>query len=402
MSDPSQPVVVQAHATLLTRPVWWFLLFSLIANASLSLLFATLPLFAERTTGLALAAGLATGTMMLATVLVELVTPRLMAILGYRRSMEIGVALMGLPALVLIAFPNLGMILAVAAARGAGLAITIVAGTALAAQLFPPHRRAEGLGIYGVAVSIPAITLLPLGLWLAERYGFDLVFAGGGVLVAAGFATGSHLPVVHPGAKPTYGILTELRDPGIARPTAIFGCSTLAIGILVTYLALAVPEGSRNVAAAGLFVQAVCTTFARWGAGRLGDRVGSRRLLSPSMLLCAVGVLGIVATGSAVAVVVGMAIFGLGLGGAQNASLAVLFERARQDRIAQVSVIWNLAYDAGMGVGAVGFGALSGITGYPWGFAIVAAILFATVPAAWRDRRISAAPDRLAATREPG
>ena len=277
-----------------------------------------------------------------------------------------------------------------------------MAGTALAAQLFPPHRRAEGLGVYGVAVSIPAITLLPLGLWLAERYGFELVFAAGGALVVAGFATGRQLPVVHPGAKPTHGIMAELRDPGIARPTVIFGCSTLAIGILVTYLALAVPEASPNVAAVGLFVQAVCTTVARWGAGRLGDRVGSRRLLAPSMLLCAIGLTGIVATGSAVAVVSGMAIFGLGLGGAQNASLAMLFERAGQNRIAQVSVIWNLAYDAGMGIGAVGFGALSGITGYPWGFAIIAAILFATVPAAWRDRRPSLAPAPLTATHEPG
>ena len=372
---------------LLTRPVWWFLLFSLIANASLSLLFAVLPLFAERTTGLALAAGLATGTMMLATVAVELGTPRLMAILGYRRAMEIGIVLMGIPALTLIAFPNLATILAVAAARGAGLAITIVAGTALAAQLFPPHRRAEGLGIYGVAVSIPAIALLPLGLSLAEWYGFDLVFAAAAFLVVAGLPIGRMLPTVHPGAKPTHSIAAELRDPRIARPTIIFGLSTLAIGILITYLALAVPEGSRNVAATGLFVQAVCTSVARWGTGRLGDRIGSDRLLAPSMLLCATGMLCLVATGHSGAVLVGMALFGLGLGGAQNASLAVMFERARRDRIAQVSVIWNLAYDAGMGIGAVGFGVVSGLTGYSWGFAIVATILFASVIPSWLDRK---------------
>ncbi|MBA3379914.1 MAG: MFS transporter [Chloroflexia bacterium] len=381
--DTSRPL---RQEPLLTRPVWWFLLFSLIANSSLSLLFAVLPLFAERATGFALVAGLTTGAMMLATVLVELVTPRVMAILGYRRAMEIGALLMGLPALVLIAYPNLATILTVAALRGAGLAIAIVAGTALAAQVFPSHRRAEGLGIYGVAVSIPAITLLPLGLWLAERYGFDLVFVIAALLVLTCLPLGRMLPTVHPGAKPTHGILTELRDPGIRRPTVIFGCSTLAIGILVTYLALAVPEESRNIAAIGLFVQAVCTTIARWGTGRLGDRIGSQRILAPSMLLCATGMLCLVFTSNAFTVIVGMAIFGFGLGGSQNASLAMMFERARPDRVAQVSVIWNLAYDAGMGIGAVGFGLVSGVTGYPWGFAIVAALLFATVLPAWRDR----------------
>lgn len=371
---------------LLTRPVWWFLLFSLIANSSLSLLFAVLPLFAETTTGTALSAGLVTGTMMLMTVVVELGTPRLMAILGYRRAMEIGVVLMGLPALVLLVLPNLATILVVAAARGAGLAIWIVAGTALAANLFPPHRRAEGLGIYGVALSIPTIVLLPLGLWLAERFGFDLVFTSAAFLVVAGLVVGRMLPAIHPGAKPTHSIAAELRDPGIALPTVLFSLSTLAIGVLITYLALAVPEGSRNVAVMGLFVQGICTTVARWGTGRLGDMFGSHRLLAPSMLLAAIGMLCLVATGHPGAVLTGMALFGLGLGGAQNASLAVMFERARPDRVAQVSVIWNLAYDAGMGIGAVGFGVLSGVTGYSWGFAIVAAILFATVPIAWRDR----------------
>ena len=39
---------------LLTRPVLWFLLFSIVSNASLSLLFAALPLFAEIRTGNAL------------------------------------------------------------------------------------------------------------------------------------------------------------------------------------------------------------------------------------------------------------------------------------------------------------------------------------------------------------
>ncbi|MBA2776356.1 MAG: hypothetical protein H0U31_06445, partial [Chloroflexia bacterium] len=41
---------------------------------------------------------------------------------------------------------------------------------------------------------------------------------------------------------------------------------------------------------------------------------------------------------------------------------------------------------AGLGIGAVGFGLLIGQTGYPWGFAIVATILIASVVPAWMDR----------------
>jgi MFS family permease len=385
---------LQNNVPLITRRILWFLLFSLVANASLSLLFSVLPLFASESTGSSLAAGLATGTMMLVTVLVELGTPRLMAALGYRRVMVAGVALLGFPSLLLIGIANMATILAVSAARGAGLAITVVAGTALAAQLFPVHRRAEGLGIYGVALSIPVIVLLPLGLWLAESYSFDLVFTIAAIAAIAGIAIVQMLPALDPGKRPTHSIMAELADPVIARPAVIFALSTFGAGIVLTYLALAVPGETRYVAPAGLFVQAICTSVARWGAGRLGDRFGSRRLLAPSMLVAAIGMACIVATGSTTAVLAGMALFGLGLGGAQNASLAIMFERADKDRFAQVSVIWNLAYDAGLGIGAVGFGLLIGQTGYPWGFAIVAMILLASVVPAWLGRRhdVGAAP----------
>jgi MFS family permease len=180
--------------------------------------------------------------------------------------------------------------------------------------------------------------------------------------------------------------MAELRDLAILRPTIIFGLATLAVGVLTTYLALAMPEDKRGVAASGLLVQAIFTSLARWGSGRLGDRVGSARLLGPAMLFAAVGMLGIIRTDSALWVIIGMALFGIGLGGAQNASLAIMFERSRPERFAQISVIWNIAYDAGMGIGAVAFGFVTGLTSYPIGFALVAGLLFLAVIQAWRDR----------------
>jgi hypothetical protein len=37
-----------------------------------------------------------------------------------------------------------------------------------------------------------------------------------------------------------------------------------------------------------------------------------------------------------------------------------------------VSLIWNLAFDAGMGLGAVGFGLVTGLMGYPFGILLPA------------------------------
>lgn len=40
-----------------------------------------------------------------------------------------------------------------------------------------------------------------------------------------------------------------------------------------------------------------------------------------------------------------------------------------------MSALWNVAYDAGMGIGAAGFGAVAGSTGYPWAFALTALLM---------------------------
>lgn len=44
--------------------------------------------------------------------------------------------------------------------------------------------------------------------------------------------------------------------------------------------------------------------------------------------------------------------------------------------------MWNLAYDAGMGLGALGFGAAAAAIGYSVGFAVCAGIIVVTLVAA--------------------
>ena len=47
-------------------------------------------------------------------------------------------------------------------------------------------------------------------------------------------------------------------------------------------------------------------------------------------------------------------LFGIGFGAAQNVTLALMFARVSRSDYARVSMLWNLADDAGMGIGAHG------------------------------------------------
>ncbi|MFE3717471.1 MFS transporter [Streptomyces cyaneofuscatus] len=408
---------------LLTRPMLLLLVASVGGMGGFYLLLSVLPLYAATAGGGGVGAGLTTGAMMLATVLAEPAVPWFLARFGHRAVVGVGLLLLGLPSAVLSLWSSFPLTLGVCLARGVGLGIVVVAGTALAAELAPPGRRSESLGLYGVSLGVPSVLGLPAGVWLSDRLGFEPVFLLTAALTLLALPAVAGLPARRatratqaerlsgdpdgrkgdPGGRDgELGGRSE--DPGgrkgtpggpfgaavnrsLVRPTLILGAATFASGVLVTFLPLALLDGPSHLAVVALLVQASVAPLARWGAGWWGDRHGSSSLLLPAVLAVALGTAGLVRLESPVMVIVSMVLFGAGFGAVQNVTLATMFERVPRSGFGRVSVVWNLAFDAGMGLGAVGFGLLIDRTGYPWGFAVTAVLLLAVLVPAWHDRR---------------
>jgi predicted MFS family arabinose efflux permease len=64
-----------------------------------------------------------------------------------------------------------------------------------------------------------------------------------------------------------------------------------------------------------------------------------------------------------------------------------MFERVPKSGYDTASALWNLAYDAGYGLGAVAFGMLAVQTSYGLAFALTAAVILAAIVPAWFDKR---------------
>jgi predicted MFS family arabinose efflux permease len=373
----------------MNRPLVLAFACSFGAGMSFYLLLSVVPLFVTSVGASGTGAGLVTGALMLSTVAAELTTPRLVARFGVPAGVRGGLLLLGAPALALTASTGMGAIVAVCIVRGLGFGIAVVIGSALVGMLVPPERRGEGLGIHGIVVGVPTVVALPLGVWLAGFVGYPLVFVAAAVAALAGLAAFpglSALPGRQPKRQHSIGVLAGLRTLALVRPSVVFSATTVAAGIVVTFLPLAVTPAFGNLAAVALSTQAAVATLSRWWAGRRGDKYGPGGLLAPGVLACALGMLALVLIPTPAAVLAGMVLFGAGFGVAQNASLAVMFNRVPSSGYGAVSALWNLAYDAGLGLGAIGFGALTAGTGYPAGFALTAAVALAAVLPARRDR----------------
>jgi MFS family permease len=330
---------------------------------------SVVPLFNERT------AGPATVALLVATVAGELGTPRLVARIGYRWALTIGLTLLGLPTLFLLLGPAPALILTVSVVRGLGFAICTVAGGALTATLIPSDRRGEGLAFVGLVSGVSGLLALPAGVWAAERWGFSPVFVVTTVATLLALVSVPALPTRAAVAPESAGILAGLRQPALNRPAALFATSTAAVGVLVTYLPLAGAGRPGWTVALALLLQPAAATVSRWIAGRLGDRRGQRRLLAPGLVLSAAGMAALALTGSTPAVLGGALLFGAGFGVLQNTTLALMYAEAPAGCEDTVSAVWNIAYDLGMAAGAFVAGLTVTSIGYGWTFLLAGAAM---------------------------
>jgi len=387
---PSAPAPAPATSRprLVGRPLALTFLAEFASLTSFLLLVSVLPMLAAADGADSAAAGLITGALLGGTVIAEAAATVAIRRFGYRAALAAGALLLGAPTLALLPREPLAIMLAVSFVRGLGFGLCGVAAGGLTALLLPPERRGEGLGLLGIVSGVPAIVALPAGVWLAGHHQATVVVAVAAVAGLAPLAALRWLPGGRPRPRAGNG---PVPGGGAIRLALIFAVCTVAAGVIDSFLPLA-RELPGGVASAALLVEAITATISRWQAGRHGDRYGHARLLIPAVVASAAGLAAMIWLASPAAVLAGMALFGAGFGVIENSTFALLIERLPEDR---ASALWNLAYDAGYGIGPVVFGLFSAHVGYPAGFALTGVVVLAALPAALRERRERALPQSL-------
>jgi MFS family permease len=369
------------------------------------------PLWASRGGAGEFGAGSTTAAFMLTTVLTQLAMPWILERGGYRWAFPVGCLVMGLPTPLFAVTADLAPLIAVSAVRGVGFGMVSVAGTALAARLVRRDQVGRATGYYGLAVGLPQVLILPGGVALALQIGFDAAFwiTGGlsvlGAALATGiwFADGGRNRAALRSARRTAGS----RDEGpvglpllllLAAPLGVMLVGATSASTIITFLAIPLEEAAWLVGGT-LAAFALAVVVGRWTAGMLHDRHRRALLLLPGMVgaiaglaLVAAGLWSVGGTGAtpgpvpAVLVLVGAALFGLGFGAVQNETVMLMLNRAGPAGYGRASAVWNIGFDAGSGVGAMGLGLVIQLMGYGPAFALLALAMTAALPLALGGR----------------
>ncbi|MGI8578234.1 MAG: MFS transporter [Nocardioidaceae bacterium] len=382
-------------------------------------LLSVAPLWVVRGGVGSVGSGLVTGVLLLFTIMMQTAVPALLTRFGYGVVLAAGLVALGLPSLGYGLSDQLLLVLAISAVRGAGFGILTVTGSAVIAELVPPSRRGEAVGIYGLAVALPNLAVLPATVEIANRFGFWWVFAVGVVPVlgvpaalrlgrtlqgrhasstrAAVTTPASTAPDPGPSNSSVPGQPPALQQPAlqqpvlrrVIRPALMLFAVTLAGGALTTFLPQISATSIQSVL--GLLILGVVATLARWLIGRVADQHGSQRFLVPLLAITAIGLaliaLDLEQAHAVWVLLTGIALVGLGYGALQNLTLVVTLSQVTQRDYGTASAVWNIGFDAGTGVGAVLVGGVAAFSSFAAGFWVLAAAAIAAVPLCLRIRR---------------
>lgn len=372
-----------------------------LAFTSFFLTLSSLPLYSIAIGTSTGAAGLVTTVMLISTVAAQTLVPAAVSRWGLLRVLGAGLVLLGAPAPLYVVGHQFWWVLLVSAVRGLGFAVITVLMPLVASAMVPAGRQGEAIGIYGLAIAVPNLLGVPIGVALTSAGEFRWVALASAAPLLA-------LPLLRPigramlprgvgvGVGVGGGAGAEPARPdasgavrAIAGVTLVLLVVTLSGGGVLTFLPVVRPSG--RLATVALLLFGAAGALSRWRAGALSDRWGSRVLLPTAVIVAAAG-MTLLAMGlalpSTVVLLIGAVVLGAGLGAVQNVTLLVAFRRAGPAKQTTASAVWNAAYDSGTAIGALVVGLVAaGGPGFSWTFAGCAVLILATLPLAMTATR---------------
>lgn len=268
-------------------------------------------------------------------------------------------------------------------AHGFAHASFVAASSAYIADMAPPHRRGEVIGIYATS-NVVAMALFPaLGTAIIKDTGsFPYLFTVSALTAAAGFLAVILLGEIRSQAgrdfKPISILEVGRRREVLIPSLALFSGAT-SYGAVITFLPLFAPQ--QGLVDFGLFftVYAVSTILSRVIVGRLSDRIGRRKVILPFMAVLAVAVFLLPFLGTMWLLALIGVLFGLGFGAFMPTLNALVVDYTPPKERGSALGFFTASMDVGITAGAMLLGFVGGRLGYPAMFFLGGVIVVAGI-----------------------
>lgn len=288
---------------------------------------------------------------------------------------------------------QLPLLLLIGAIHGSIWSAILSSASAIMSEFIPESRRTQGFAYWGLA-STGAMAVAPAaGLYLF-RFGWGTLCNELAMLSVVMAVWALLLPSTE---GPTLRGVTKMReawDWRVIRTTFSLTVAAFGYGGVMTYAAILAIERQVTPPSIYLTVYAISLVIFRICFSHLGDRLGAKRMLYPSLALVPIAFFILAAAHQRWQMVLSASVFGVGFGGAYPAFVSFVLEHTDASRRARTfgSIVW--AFDTGIGTGSLLVGAIGEHFGLGIAFAMAAALSCLSIPIfAWTSTHLAGSRD---------
>ncbi len=271
--------------------------------------------------------------------------------------------------------------------HGVGFSFYFTANFILVAEIAPPGRRAEAIGIFGTTGLLSMALAPALGELVIAHLGYPAFFWAALALGAGCLAATGRVPGVRPAAAvggPLH-LRRLLRGRRVRASLAVAGMFGLALGTIFVFI----PTYAKSVGIVRLRAFYLWYTGAaiavRLVGGRFVDALGPRRIIPPSLALQAMANLVLVFLESSLTLGLAGFLGGVAHGFLYPAFSVLVVELVAAEHRGKMIGLFSSVIGAGATLGALILGVVAGAWGYPviFGVAILATLVGLVVFVLW-------------------
>ena len=272
------------------------------------------------------------------------------------------------------------LLLGLALVHGVFWSGLLSASAAYMTNMLPAHRRAEGIGYWGLS-TLAAIAVSPtIGFFVYYRYGWlwlcVLAAALNIVMAAIAWKLEEQVHSQELAASASGGVL-EWRVLAVSVTLSLY---SFGYGGITSFAAMY--ADARQVTPKGIYLTALAIVIllTRPILGRLGDAWGYRRVFVPCLVLISVGLACLYFGDTRSWMLASAMIFGVGFGTAYPTYVGYVMRGVSPARRGAAFGAILAAFDTGIGTGSTAMGWLIGRYGFANAFGVAAALSALALP----------------------
>jgi MFS family permease len=316
-------------------------------------------------------AGAATGMFVIGLLVARFFTGNLLGRLGLGKVLYTGVGLSVLASALYFAAGSLPLLLGVRFFHGATFGIVSTAAATIVANIIPKHRIGEGIGYFGLSMTVASAIGPFLGMMLSRHGNYAMIFWAGiaasgiAVLVSLFMDRSKLSPAQEAGAVGKGFSLSSFIEPAVLPISLAVMVLAFCQSSVIGFLGLYAHEINLTTAASFFFIVFSAVLFiSRPPVGRLFDKKGENVIMYAAIAIHALGLLVMSQAQHGAVLLLAAALIALGFGSLLSTGQSVAVKSTERSRMGLATSTFFMLSDIGFGLGPFVFGMLIPHTGF--------------------------------------